>query len=107
MIAKTQKRDSWDISRVIRFNGHCSWLSSFTTGKKYFKQVHVTCDSACLMLMSTNIKSNGMHITSSLYYNMNNLPPFISRHINFLELEKNRDKIHLFGLVFRDGKLVK
>lgn len=119
-IAKTQKRDSFEISRVIRNVSHSSltkeenkrptsWLNRFTTEKDdYFKQVHVLKDSAILMLMSTRTDKNGMFVVGSLEYSLDNLPNFIKRHIDFTEIEKSKDTLEYraFGLYFREGKLI-
>ena len=76
-IAKTQKRNVYEISRVVRNVDHSSlttaenrrpvsWLTRFTTEKEYFKQVHVMGNKAYLMLMSTKSDKKGMYITGSL-----------------------------------------
>ena len=118
-LAKTQKRDSWDINGIIRTLNHStkvreeiirplSWLTPFTTGKDFFKQVHVIQNKAYLMLMSTKVDKKGMYVTGSLEYNLDNLPNFIKRHIDFSEVEKAQGTLNYraFGLIFRDGKLM-
>lgn len=115
--AKTQNRNVWDVNSMIRIctvhkKIHTSWLTRFTTSKdSYFKQVHVFNDSAILMLMSTSIEKEGMHITGSLSYKLDNLPNFIKRHIDFDVLKKakkeNSLEFRAFGLIFRDGILIK
>jgi len=107
-IAKTQQRTSSEICRVIQ-GDQFSWLKRFTTeNENWFKQVHVIKDKAYLMLMSTKTDKKGMYITGSLEYNLNNLPNFIKRHIDFSEYEKAKDTLDFraFGLFFRDGKLI-
>ena len=107
-IAKTQKRTSWDVARIIKGDDF-SWLTRFTTEKEnYFKQVHVIQDKAYLMLMSTKSDKNGMYILGSLEYRLDNLPNFIKRHIDFTEIEKSKDTLEYraFGLYFREGKLI-
>lgn len=110
-IAKTQKRNSFDLSRCLRGfdNQKKSWLLNFTTGKDFFKQVHVIGNKAYLMLMSTKSDKKGMYITGSLEYNLDNLPNFIKRHIDFSEVEKAKGTLdyRAFGLYFRDGKIIK
>jgi hypothetical protein len=119
-IAKTQQRTSWEICSMIRSLNYAtkvrgeiirplSWLTRFTTEKEnYFKQVHVIQDKAYLMLMSTKSDKNGMFITGSLEYNLDNLPNFIKRHIDFSEIEKAKGTLQYraFGLYFREGKLI-
>lgn len=114
-LAKTQKRDSWDINGIIRASNNStkvikplSWLTPFMTGKEFFKQVHVIQNKAYLMLMSTKSDKKGMYITGSLEYNLDNLPNFIKRHIDFSEVEKAQGTLNYraFGLIFRDGKLM-
>ena len=119
-LAKTQKRTSWEICSMIRSLNHStkvreeiinplSWLTRFTTEKEnYFKQVHVIRYKAYLMIMSTKSDKKGMYITGSLEYNLDNLPNFIKRHIDFSEIEKSKDTLEFraFGLYFRDGKLI-
>ena len=107
-IAKTQQRTSWEICRLIKGDDF-SWLKRFTTEKdNWFKQVHVIKDKAYLMLMSTQSDKKGMYILGSLEYNLDNLPNFIKRHIDFSEVEKAKDTLDFraFGLFFRDGKLI-
>jgi hypothetical protein len=107
-LAKTQKRTSWDIARVIQ-GDEFSWLKRFTTEKEnWFKQVHVFGNSAKLMLMSTKSDKKGMYITGSLDYSLDNLPNFIKRHIDFSEVEKAKGSLNYraFGLFFKDGKLI-
>lgn len=108
-IAKTQKRDSWDVARIIKGDDF-SWLKPFTTEKdNWFKQVHVFGNSAKLMLMSTKHDKNGMYIVGSLEYSLDNLPNFIKRHIDFSQVEKVQCTLQYraFGLFFKDGKLIK
>ena len=108
-IAKTQKRDSWDVARIIKGDDF-SWLKPFTTEKdNWFKQVHVFGNSAKLMLMSTKHDKNGMYIVGSLEYSLDNLPNFIKRHIDFSQVEKVQGTLQYraFGLFFKDGKLIK
>jgi hypothetical protein len=119
-IAKTQKRDSWEISRMIRNVDHSSlsreenrrptsWLYRFTAEKgSFFKQVHVHGGQAVLMLMSTKTDKKGMYVVGSLEYSLDNLPNFIKRHIDFSILETmilNKD-FNVWGAYFRDGKLI-
>jgi hypothetical protein len=118
-IAKTEKRNVYDISRVVRNIGHSSltndenrkpvsWLTRFTTEKEYFKQVHVLGNKAYLMLMSTRIDKKGMYMVGSLDYSLDNLPNFIKRHIDFELLEKSKATLdyRAFGIYFRDGKII-
>ena len=119
-IIKTEKRNVYEISRVVRNVGHSSlttaenrrpvsWLTRFTTEKEYFKQVHVMGDKAILMLMSTRTDKKGMYMTGSLEYSLDNLPNFIKRHIDFDLLEKSKVTLdyRAFGMYFRDGKIIK
>ena len=118
-IAKTEKRNVYEISRVVRNVDHSSlttaenrrpvsWLTRFTTEKEYFKQVHVMGNKAILMLMSTRTDKKGIYITGSLEYSLDNLPNFIKRHIDFKEVEKAKETLNYraFGLYFIDGKLI-
>lgn len=112
-LAKTTKRDVFEINRTIRtidaVKVSNSWLSRFTTSKNdYFKQVHVLGDRAYLMLMSTRSSLKGMYITGSLDYKLDNLPNFIKRHIDFEVLSKQMETkdFRSFGAFFRDGKLI-
>jgi hypothetical protein len=107
-------RTSSEINSIIRVNersaNSVSWLSRFTTEKEnWFKQVHVIKDKAYLMLMSTKTDKKGIYILGSLEYNLDNLPNFIKRHIDFDLLEKAKGSLdyRAFGMYFRDGKLVK
>jgi hypothetical protein len=120
-IAKTEKRTSWEINRVIRNIDHSSltreenirpisWLTRFTTEKEnWFKQVHVVKDKAYLMLMSTKTDKKGMYIVGSLEYSLDNLPSFIKRHIDFdlLEKSKQTSDYRVWGTYFKDGKIIK
>ena len=118
-IAKTEKRNVYEISRVVRSFTHSSlttaenrrpvsWLTRFTTEKEYFKQVHVIGNKAILMLMSTRTNKKGIYITGSLEYSLDNLPNFIKRHIDFDLLEKSKitSDYRVWGMYFRDGKLI-
>ena len=118
-LAKSTKRNSYEINSMIRSANHSSlsreenkrpisWLTRFTTEKEYFKQVHVIKDEAYLMLMSTKSDKKGIYVTGSLSYKLDNLPEFIKRHIDFSEIEKAKDSLQYraFGLFFRDGKLI-
>jgi hypothetical protein len=107
-IAKTQQRTSWDILSIMQGDDF-SWLRRFTTEKdNWFKQVHVFGNSAKLMLMSTKTDKKGMYITGSLDFDLDNLPNFIKRHIDFSEVEKAKGTLQYraFGLFFKDGKLI-
>jgi len=119
-IAKTQTRNIYEISRVIRNVDHSSltnaenrrpvsWLTRFTTEKEYFKQVHVMGGKAYLMLMSTRTDKKGMYMVGSLDYSLDNLPNFIKRHIDFdlLEKSKQTSDYRVWGVYFRDGKIIK
>jgi hypothetical protein len=119
--AKTTKRTSWEINRIIRNVDHSSlsrkenrrptsWLSRFTTEKdNFFKQVHVHGGKAILMLMSTKSDKKGMFVVGSLEYSLDNLPNFIKRHIDLLVLDKMMDNkdFNVWGAYFRDGKSIK
>lgn len=118
-IAITSKRTSWDINSTIRAVQHSSltrkenikpvsWLTRFTLEKDYFKQVQVIGNKAYLMLMSTKSDKKGIYVTGSLEYNLDNLPNFIKRHIDFSIVESKKETIEYraFGLLFKEGKLI-
>lgn len=97
-------------AKTREFSKGVSSLNMITIRKKeYKKQVHVNiCDNtACLMIV---VKDIG-HWCGSDYYPLDNLPNFISRHIDFnkvneyLIAKKNKQyHIYVNGLFFENGK---